>query len=159
MNGAGFYIYYVVELGRIHAEMRSNLKRLPDHQLDMLRLTNYEFLSARIDDHELMINGKMYDISRVEYHHDVVHVYCLHDEKEDNLLALIGEIISKPRKKNSNLPDQILSHISTHYILPESLLFYPCIFEPIIHSKPYQFFESIRMSKLDPPPPRQDFKS
>jgi hypothetical protein len=80
INSTGFYVYYILQLKRIHAEMREQMKHLPADQLDVLHLSYQEFLDARVEEHEVKVKGKMYDIARIEQSGDRVTVFGLHDE-------------------------------------------------------------------------------
>lgn len=120
LNGAGFYVYYIIQLQQIRKEMREALKLIPDHDLEILKLTKKQFLQARVEDHEVRVNGKMYDIARVKLQGETVLVYCLHDEMEDNLLAFLNEIVGKPLKDKT--PRPVLQFISLSYVLPSAFV-------------------------------------
>jgi hypothetical protein len=97
-NAAGFYLYYVVKLQQIRSEMRQALKFTPENELDVLKMTVAQFLNAKADDHEVKFNGRMYDIARIITTADSVTVYGKHDEREDNLIALLDYVITAPMK-------------------------------------------------------------
>lgn len=128
---AGFYIYFVVQLKQVRQEMRSQLRNLPTEELELLTLTSEEFQIARVEEHEVKVDGKMYDIARVEKQDNTILVYCLHDAAEDNLLAFLNKILSLPLK-DSHVPNGILHFYSLNYlpahwsfIVPEAMLTTP----------------------------------
>jgi Fic family protein len=124
VNGTGFYIYYIIQLQSIKAEMRQALKRRPDHELEILTLTQRQFEDALVEEDEIRVAGKMYDIARIERSGDDLRIYCLHDEKEENLLALLQEIVSKPLKDRSSMPVAIMDFLALNFILPfEDIVF------------------------------------
>ena len=112
---AGFYIYFAVQLKQVRQEMRSQLRNLPTEELKLLTLTPEEFQKARVEEHEVKVDGKMYDIARVEKRDNVILVYCLHDAAEDNLLAFLNKILTLPLK-DSHIPSGILHFYSLNYL-------------------------------------------
>src|SRR5687768_14442658 len=98
VNGTGFYVYYFLSLQNIRREMRERLKLTADEELEILTLVAEDYKQAIADDHEVKVNGKMYDVARIKTLGDSVVVYCTHDEKEDDLLAFAAAIFSMPLK-------------------------------------------------------------
>jgi hypothetical protein len=114
---AGFYIYFFVQLRQVRKEMRAQLKYLPEDQLQLIKLSTAQYKKAKVDEHEVKVNGKMYDIARVQVESDSVFVYGVHDKAEDNLLAFLDKILSLPLKDKS-APHQVLKFTSLTFIVP-----------------------------------------
>jgi mRNA-degrading endonuclease RelE of RelBE toxin-antitoxin system len=153
INSAGFYVYYVLQLQKIHAEMREQLKYLPKDQLEVLHLSYREFLDARVDDHEVKVNGKMYDIARVEKSGDRITVYCVHDELEDNFLALFAELVSKPIEESS-IPIAVVEFIDLNFVFEGSGITFNNSFVKITPGFFYQRSAGITLSDILTPPPK-----
>lgn len=119
-NGAGFYVYYIVMLQRIHLERREALKYTPDEQLQVLKLSRTEYLSSRVGENEVRVNHKMYDIARKSTASDSVTIYCIHDEDEDGLLSLLERVIASPLKKTESIPQGVTQFLSLIFLVPES---------------------------------------
>jgi hypothetical protein len=98
VNISGFYGYFIVRLNQLHEESREALKYLPDSELDHFVLSPQEFEKARVNEREVLISGKMYDIARVNTGSEMIEVFALHDEAEDDLLAFIEEVMSNAGK-------------------------------------------------------------
>jgi hypothetical protein len=133
--------------------MRAQLKELPSEKLQLLKLSPTAFKEAKVDEHEIKVNGKMYDISRIEKAGDTLLVYCLHDEAEDNLLAFLNKILSLPLK-DKNAPSQVLKFTSLTFILPSTPNFHPL---PGIQSSTNTLYKvgiSTFVPSLDSPPPK-----
>lgn len=113
----GFYIYFFAQLQVVRREMRAKLKELPTEQLDLIVLSRAEYQTAKVEEHEIKVEGKMYDISRVLERNGKVFVYCLHDKAEDNLLAFLDKILSLPLKDKKSAP-QLVKFTLLSYILP-----------------------------------------
>jgi hypothetical protein len=154
INTAGFYVYYIVQLRQIRTEMRQALQLRPDDQLEVLRLTKKKYTEVRVDEHEVKVNGKMYDIARMKISDDSVIVYALHDEKEDNLLALMGEIISKPLKDRSSMPVEIVQFLTLLFVQPQSATDFFSVKAGILVSE-YQFSIQVATPVMDSPPPKK----
>jgi hypothetical protein len=154
VNAAGFYVYYVVQLNQIRSEMRHALKFLPDDQLTVLKLTKEEYEESRVDEHEVKVHGKMYDIARIQVKGDSLIISALHDEKEDNLMALLGEIISKPLKNDQPVPSSVIQFITLNFILSsDNFELENSHRQTIFHSR-YSFSEKTFFLQLLTPPPR-----
>jgi hypothetical protein len=150
---AGSYVYFVVRLTAIRQEMREELKHKPDEQLTLLTLSDDEYRKAKVNDHEVKVNQKMYDIARIVVQNDKVLVYALHDEAEDNLLALLHEMVTRSSKDKKPVPSQLIQLLT--------LMFLPIEDQPIKNSKIVSshntaYSETITSfsSAIDSPPPR-----
>jgi hypothetical protein len=155
-NSAGFYVYYAAQLQNIRHEMREALKYLPDNELQLFKFTKEVFEQAKVDEHELKINGKMYDIARVENRKGLLYVFCRHDEKEDNLIKLLHHVVTAPVKHDSDsLPHVISQYLSLVYIVPDCS---PWIFAWPTDDRvaiPFQFVSKVFQAVIDSPPPWQ----
>lgn len=132
--------------------MRAALKRKPDHELDILVLSRQAYAEAKVEEHEIRVNGKMYDVARTKVSGNRVTVYCLHDEAEDDLMGFFAEIIGTPLEENSPVPDEILEFISMDFIAPENLI--TCGYTNEAQNQTRYFFP-LKMSTLHvttPPP-------
>jgi len=112
---AGFYIYFFVQLKLVRKEMREKLKVLPSDELELLTLSPEEYQKSKVEEHEVKVDGKMYDIARVEKLDNTILVYCLHDVAEDNLLTFLNKILTLPLK-DSHVPNGILHFYSLNYL-------------------------------------------
>jgi mRNA-degrading endonuclease YafQ of YafQ-DinJ toxin-antitoxin module len=150
---AGSYVYFIVRLSGIRQEMREQLKHKSDEQLTLLTFTADEYRKAKVNDHEVKVNGKMYDIARTVVQRDQVLVYALHDEAEDNLLALLGEMVNRSAKDKRPVPSQLIQLLTLQFVVVENKI--PALAGiSVIHTTPYQLFFSSFISLIESPPPR-----
>ncbi len=105
--------------------MRAALQAMPQEDLTKLVLSEAEFIRARVEQHEIKVNGKMYDIARVMFENGNVTVWCLHDEAEDNLLAFLDAVSSRAHQDSSPLPQSIQQFLSLTFLIPEFQ--FPCV--------------------------------
>jgi hypothetical protein len=150
---AGSYVYFIVRLSAIRQEMREQLKNKPDEHLTLLTLSSDEYQKAKVNDHEVKVNEKMYDIARTVVKDDKVLVYALHDEAEDNLLTLLNEMVKRSSKDKKPVPSHLIQLITLLFI-PVDNLFPQNNGVTLKHHTAY--FETVISfaSAIDLPPPR-----
>ena len=150
---AGSYLYFIVRLSGIRQEMREQLKDKPDDELTLLILTHAQFKKAKVDDHEVKVNGKMYDIARLVVKQDQVFVYALHDEAEDNLLAFLHEMVKRSAKDKKPVPSSLLHLLTLQFVIHEFVT--RTNFGVFLdHITPYRACGSSFNSGIETPPPR-----
>jgi len=116
-------------------------------------LTQEEFKKSRVEDHEVKVNGKMYDIARITVKDNHVLVYALHDEAEDNLLAFLDEMVDRSSNDKKPVPSQLLELLTLQFVIIE--INTPSQTGiPIKHLTPYHTTISAVDSGLESPPPR-----
>jgi hypothetical protein len=150
---AGFYIYFFIQLKQLRSEMRAQLKNLPADQLQCIKLSNEEYKKAKVEEHEVKVDGKMYDIARIQFKADTVFVYGIHDRAEDSLLAFLDKILSLPLKDKS-APNQVLKFTALTFIVP--VIFQHNISRCIIpiEETAYLLSDSTFIQLPDSPPPK-----
>ncbi len=152
-NTAGFYVYYAITLQRIHREMRAAIRTLPDDKLSRLALTDDEYKKSIVEDGEIKVAGKMFDVARIKQRGDSVIVFALHDEKEDNLLALADEIVSKPFKQDAGVTSSVVHFISMIFLPGEHVTVLSATGKDVRHDSGYFDLDlSIAQKKVSPPP-------
>lgn len=98
--------------------MRKALQERPDNELEKLILTQAEFEEAKVEEHEIKVHGKMYDIARVRAEGDKLKIFCLHDAKEDNLIAFLDELVTRPIDKTNSMATSAFQFLSLIFIVP-----------------------------------------
>ena len=156
VNGSGFYVYYIFQLRQIRTEMREALRSRPDSELEVMTLTQAAFEDALVEADEMKVNGKMYDIARVERDGVNVKIYCVHDEKEDSLFALLQEVIGKPLKDRANMPPVIVHFITLSFLVPGCELIFQNDGIPVVGSSAYRLPEIIFQNRIPTPPPEHN---
>lgn len=153
LHFAGVYTYFGVRLIAIRQEMRELLKATPDQKLELIQLTKSEYQKFLHEEDELELNGKMYDVARVDVKDGVYFVYALHDGAEDNLLGFLDEILKRSSSDKKPVPSQLVSFMTWVY-LPVHNDFK---FSSELISKgttPYLDFYAAISSVIESPPPR-----
>jgi hypothetical protein len=152
LHFAGFYVYFILRISEIHKEMRSQLKHLPAEKLQVLILTKADFEKAKVGDDEIKVNGKMYDIARVEKENQRIKIYCIQDGAEDNLLSFLDEVLKNASRDKKSIPSGVFTFISQADI-PLVVTLPPNTFSQIKAYTPYLFPSSNFHAPLQSPPP------
>lgn len=148
---AGFYIYFFVQLRQVRQEMRLKLKAFPEEKLELIKLSAAEYQKAKVEDHEIKVDGKMYDIARVEKQEEQIFVYCVHDAAEDNLLAFLDKILSLPLK-DKNIPSDVLQFFSLNYLRTQWSFFTPEFYISQAFTPYAETLSQFTSAKITPPP-------
>lgn len=149
----GCYVYFASRLISIRHEMREQLKLLPDEELAKFIFTEAEFRQAKVNDHEIKVDGKMHDIARIESKEGQLYVYAVHDEAEDNLLAFLSEIASRSSKDKKPVPSQLLKLISLQFVYAE-ITWSNYTGDLFVHNSRYTEHNSSFVKMIESPPPR-----
>lgn len=117
VNLVGFFGFFLIRLNQIHEESREALKFLPDSELDHFTLNPEEYQAAIINEREILIHDRMYDVARIVITEHQVDVYALHDEAEDDLLAFIKEVTNNA-EKDGPAPSIFSQFASLQFLIP-----------------------------------------
>ncbi len=84
-------------------EIKEEMREIIENgvELEKITLPLSDYKKYLIEEHELFFHDKLYDVSRVEIEGDSIIFYCIHDEKEQQLLASL-EIIFGLEEENAN---------------------------------------------------------
>ncbi|MBK7650004.1 MAG: hypothetical protein IPJ20_03565 [Flammeovirgaceae bacterium] len=152
INLVGGYLYFGVRMMKIHDEKRAELRTKDVSELEVITLSLKQFQKVLVEDGEMELNDKMYDIARTDIKSDSIIVYCLHDVDEDNLLSLLDSILSNSSKDKKPVPSSVLGFLS---FISLPMRFMQACIEPIKENHNTVYFFSKGSSKaliLGPPP-------
>ncbi|MCU0419215.1 MAG: hypothetical protein MUC38_06100 [Cyclobacteriaceae bacterium] len=114
---AGFYLFLAGRLAYLHEQSRAQLKDKPIELLQRLELSEHQYRQARVNPREVKLEGKMYDIARLERVHGRVILYAEHDEAEDNLLAFVNKVFEIASADDKPLPPHFIKWLFVHYLI------------------------------------------
>lgn len=99
-NAAGYYIVYEFNRYLIKREFTSML----EHGYFDQALSKFSVFNPsgnpnfrRVDEHEIVYNGNLYDIVKEVPKGKVVTFYCIHDNKEESLIAGMNNMHHKKK--------------------------------------------------------------
>ncbi|MEI8005465.1 MAG: hypothetical protein WCI48_04605 [Bacteroidota bacterium] len=132
-NTAGYYIVYEVNRILMHKEFTSLLKHgCFDHDLTVFSVFNpaADPSFRRVDEREIVYRGNLYDVVKEVPKGKLVTFYCIHDNKEESLLA------GMKNTHNNKKAQYLLQHLvtialpvtNTHAYQPASInIVYPLL--------------------------------
>lgn len=150
---SGYYIYFVVRMGQIRTEARKQLRHLPANQLTKFEFNEADFRSVRVDDQEIKVDGKMYDIAVIEKSGNLLTVYAKHDKAEDDLLAFFKEVFDQASNDTQTSPSSLTKFMSLSYLVEPDLVILTGEM-PVIHFTAFINKEKSIFISLESPPPR-----
>jgi hypothetical protein len=136
-NGAGFYMYYSMQLIEIRHEMRVALKNTPERELEVLKFSIDEFKELGQDPDEIQQGGKIYDVARIKTTSDSVFVLAKHDEQEESLSEILDYFVNPPLKSNAALQGPIMEFLTLTFVLPCSSFHFTCRISSAEANTPY----------------------
>ena len=134
--------------------MRSKLKYLPADQLEIIRLSAKAYKQALRDDDEIEVNGKMYDIARIEIKENQVIVYALHDSAEDNLLSFLDHVLKNAAQDQQQVSSSLFQFNFLSFVLPSDFRVENPSIWILYHFTSYHIGDTSFVLSLDTPPPR-----
>ena len=108
----------------IHNEMeRTIAASKKSSEINILKLSYQEFQANKTSENEIRLNGKMYDIAKIEFENNFVIVHCINDTKEENLFASLAKFFSSPKnstqQQDNSLPQQFVKFLSLNFLQVE----------------------------------------
>lgn len=116
LNFLGFYGYYAFRLIEIRKEAKAQLKYLPEHQLSKFTFSTLAYEQVKRGDDEIQVEGRMYDIARLEKTADSVIIFALHDEAEDNLISFLQTVLKRTATDKKPIPVSITHFFGLTYL-------------------------------------------
>jgi hypothetical protein len=116
LNFLGFYSYYAFRLVEIRKESKAQLQYLPEHQLSKFIFTQRAYEEVKRGDDEIQVEGRMYDLARLEVHADSVTVFALHDAAEDNLISFLQTVLQRSATDKKPIPATVIQIFGLTYL-------------------------------------------
>jgi len=104
-------------------EVRMEAQReLAEGPAETMRLSRVEWERARLDDQEMLLDGKMYDVKKVAVSGDSVVLVVKRDRKEESVLDAGKALVHQSTDNSSNQTVLTTDIFYTVYILPDHFL-------------------------------------
>lgn len=112
----GFYAYFVVRQSQIRHEMRATIGSLPNDQFEVFELEIEAYQKIKVNEHEVKIDGKMYDHSSPKIENGKIILFAKHDKAEDNLLSFLNEVINRAENDSKPTPSVLMNFLTLNFI-------------------------------------------
>ena len=152
LQAGGVTLYYLAQLHHQRNYMRSLLQALPESKLTQLNLSADKFEVARVEEHELLLDGALMDIARIEHKGERVIVWGLWDDDENKILSQLRN--DARRHTESGTPQSCVKQMISYICLEISSIATPLIFpDPVTHVSFLRCqYHSVDHSHESPPP-------
>ncbi|MEP7197078.1 MAG: hypothetical protein ABI851_11220 [Saprospiraceae bacterium] len=121
MQYGGLLLFYQIKQCFIQYEIQLALEN-DSTQFQKLTLTLDDFQKYKINENEVSINGKMYDIKSIAISSDKLELIVINDEEEEDLIDKIKKTTSSANRQNNTIPNKLVDLLSLNYISSTSLL-------------------------------------
>ena len=126
MQTGGLWLIYKTEQYCVQNEMEESLNS-KETIFQKLSLSLNDFQKDKINDHEISINGKMFDIKSISVKGNKVELLALNDSKEESIIENINKSGNNGDQQNQELPTRLFKLLALFYISPSTdhnFLFY-----------------------------------
>jgi hypothetical protein len=132
--------------------MRESIGLLPADEFETFVFTMVEYNRIKVNDHEVKINGRMYDHSTPKFEQGKVVLHARHDEAEDSLIGFLKEVVSTATSDEQRAPNELTNFFSLDFIIQPSLLLNLNALRSKIQRSPQEKPESEILTIESPPP-------
>ena len=148
----GTSLFFFVSLSGVRTEMKTQLSE--DRNLQCITFSQEDFSGLKWEkkNKEFRWEGKMYDVSKVEYNGDKILVYCIFDTGETDLRKTLAGLFNDKPGNHSPLRLWVKMLSQNYFTTPEFSL-------PVLHQdftvvqSAYVFrIHSFENELADPPP-------
>ena len=117
MLSGGFLLVYKIQQYLVQKEMYNILNdKLKD--TEKLTLSYSDYQNNKIDNHEILVQGKLYDIRSVIRTGNIVELQVINDIKEEKILDNIKDLVNNSSNSKNHLPDHLLKWLNLVFICP-----------------------------------------
>ena len=117
MLSGGFLLVYKIQQYLVQKEMHNVLNnKLKDSE--KLTLSNSDYQNNKIDSHEILVQGKLYDIRSVIRMGNIVELQVINDSREEKILDNIKDLVNNSSNSKNHLPEHLLKWLNLVFICP-----------------------------------------
>lgn len=120
--------------------------------VDKISLSGSDFEKARINSHEIIVDGKLYDIKSVVNSGNTVEISVINDTREENILENIRDFVKNTGKGDDQLPNKLVKLLTLDYIYYESTEYLLTVELPNPHCHLSEKIISAYPALIFPPP-------
>jgi hypothetical protein len=154
VNGSVYYLYFSLQQIAIKTEKNRQLKITPMSQLDKLEISLQQFEKAKVEENEIRIGGRMFDVAKaIQVNDDQLILYGIYDTEEDDLLAFLECLTADD--KQGRAPAFVISSLQLFFDLPLSEVYKSkTLFQSAAGRTLYCYPQTNVTLNTESPPPR-----
>ena len=119
MQTGGILLFYKAQQAIVQKEMERDIDEIGTSS-QKLSLTTKEYAVNKINDHEISISGKLYDIKSVKTLNGKIELVVINDTREEKILEDIKKLAETCNRHNKNLPNHCFNLLTLFYIFTET---------------------------------------
>ncbi len=117
LQTGGLWLVYKAQQYYVRNQMEESLNN-KETIFQKLSLSLNDFQKDKINDHEVSINGKMYDIKSISIKKNKVELLAVNDLKEESIIEKINRSLNDGNQQNQELPNHLFKLLTLFYISP-----------------------------------------
>jgi len=159
MQIMGYYIVFRVRQMELKSEVQQYLKsHIDDRNVTRLQfpLHSGKICDERFkweDEGEFEFEGSMYDVINSRSDGNSITIYCLEDDKENELLKSFADMQGQ-QDSNKGKSESFFQFFASLYIIPQQTEVVPIHITNLVYYRNYNSFLLHRSSEIITPPPQ-----
>lgn len=149
---SGAYLFFGAQVVIHRQEMRARVRQLPDGALTRLELSDAAWEKAHIEEDELELDGRMWDIARVAREGNRWVVFAIRDAHEENLWSWLEWLLQA--EGDSKHPPLPLIKLFASKFVPSQIIVPVNGFRLVANNSRYLLMQSDFEPGILSPPPR-----
>lgn len=146
------FIYRARQLS-IQYQMRMSLKG-DEKEFEKLTLSLEEYNACKFEKHEIIYNGKLYDVKSVYIIDNSVELLAEHDIEEEKVIKEMNDFVAGEKDSRSTIPLHLKTFSTLHYLLPAGTYKYFANSTEITYPAIFQLSYENQESDIPSPPPK-----
>jgi hypothetical protein len=155
-NSIGYILLYIERLANNKREMFAMINSVKDLSAVEMLIFNHDELTQKINwksENEFEFKGKMYDVIKTESAANKVIVYCIWDEKEDELISNFEKQCNSNYSKDKiNIPHRSVNTVNLIAVKNDLLKSERINSAKFLSETYFNYYHSISKKTLTPPP-------
>ncbi|MBL7922968.1 MAG: hypothetical protein JNL88_02090 [Bacteroidia bacterium] len=157
LQSGGLLLFYSLQQQFVKVYAAERL-RDPEAGFEKIVLTKEAYEAARVNAHEVLLDGKMYDVKAVRLQGEQVELLAIHDQEEESILEEIRKLVGHNGSRNISYPQLLGKLMAVFYQVPAALQIGPGI-HTLECPDTFMILEQLPYRPLDVPSPPPDFQT
>jgi len=150
----GYFPIFLIKQRIIKNEMALKIKHLnPAAEITELIFDNTSISKLKwLDKKEFIYDEKMYDVVKIRYNNDKIHIFCLEDVKEKMLFAQLKKMKTSAENKKENNESSLFKLFIKDYLSEKNTSVIKLFSKSYIFIDKINHYTSCFPENLSPPP-------
>ena len=156
ISQAGYYFHYTLQREQLRTEMKKQLlANMPDDTLELICQEDND-IRWEEQDKEFYLNGRLFDVARIEKINGKTWLYCIGDKKEHQLVQDMAKLAGSSGDANTGgvtAKHTLKFQLNDYIVHSIEKIIYTRLFH---HQQYFNFDESVSsvVAEVNAPPPR-----